>query len=62
MVKVKVTCIEEHDLIGFLTFNKIGHDYANHKYCTGIISSTIHQTRIKSLTPIIEAIITSKKR
>ncbi len=56
-----MTCIEGHDLIGFPRFKKTSITMQITNILQELLSSTIHQTRIKSLIPIIEGIITTKK-
>jgi hypothetical protein len=50
-----------HDLIGFLRFNRQGQTMQVRKILHQLLDATIHKTRIKSLLPIIQAIIESKQ-
>ena len=51
----------KHDLIGFLKFNRQGDTMQVTEILHQILDGAIHKTRIKSLTPIIQAIIVSKE-
>lgn len=51
----------KHNLIGFLRFNRSGETMQVTKILHQLLDSTIHKTRIKSLIPVIEAIIVSKQ-
>jgi hypothetical protein len=57
-----VTCIARHDLIGFLTI-QLRKEQIMHvtKIVHQLLDATIHKTKIKSLLPVIQAIITSKQ-
>ncbi|HVT62833.1 MAG TPA: hypothetical protein VHD33_05020 [Legionellaceae bacterium] len=56
-----MTCIERHDLIGFLTNQKGRSSYACREDFTRFIINSIHKTRIKTLLVLLEGLIESKE-